>query len=126
MTKIKNGTCSKSNPEEYLYEILLHFFTESDIQRQVPVIRQWVDFYIKSINLYIQVDGIYWHGLNRDLETIKLGKTTQDKKIYKQILRDEKLNKYIKDNNISLLRITDEELKSFTKEQIITIIKREK
>jgi endogenous inhibitor of DNA gyrase (YacG/DUF329 family) len=122
LTKISNGSCSKSNQEDLLYEILVGNFDQINIQRQVPIIKQWIDFYIQSLNLYIQVDGIYWHGLNRDIETIKLGLTTQDKKIYKQILRDKELNNYMRINNMKLLRITDEQIKKLSSEEIIKII----
>jgi hypothetical protein len=126
LTKIKNGSCSKSGPEEKLNEILVAKFGSDNVQRQVSMLRQWVDFYVLPLNLYIQVDGVYWHGLNRNIEIIKLGKTSQDKKIYKQILRDEKLNKYMKENNMKLIRITDDEIKSLTKEEILYILNAEK
>jgi hypothetical protein len=60
----------------------------------------------------VQVDGEYWHGLNRSPEEISLGKTSQDKKIYNQILRDRKLNQYCRDNNINIFRITDVDVKT--------------
>lgn len=122
-TKIKNGTCSKSFPEEKLNNILLLLFNKNDIIRQKRIIGQWIDFYIISLNLYIQVDGIYWHGLNRDINIIKLGKTTQDIKIYKQILRDEKLNKYMTENNMKLLRITDINVLKSSIEDIQNLLK---
>jgi len=117
ITKIKNGTCSKSKPEEKLYILLINKFGENNVVRQFFILKQWVDFYIKNIDLYIQVDGVYWHGLNRDIKDIKKGKTSQDKKIYKQILRDKKLNQYMIDNNLNLVRITDEQLKVFSDEE---------
>jgi hypothetical protein len=123
LTKIENGTCSKSAPEEKLFLLLESVFGKSDIKRQVRVIRRWIDFYIISIDLYIQVDGVYWHGLNRNIELIKLGKTSQDRKIYKQILRDQKLNQYMKDNNFRLVRLTDEQIKTYLPEDIIAILK---
>jgi hypothetical protein len=122
LTKIKNGSCSKSAPEERLATILEKEFGKENIHRQILTIKQWIDFYIVSLDLYIQVDGIYWHGLNRDLEIIKLGKTSQDQKIYKQILRDEKLNDYMKNNNKKLVRITDLKIKNSSDAEILDII----
>lgn len=122
-TKIINGTCSKSAPEEKLNIILVSILGKSDIIRQKKVIKQWVDFYIISLDLYIQVDGIYWHGLNRDVDMIKLGKTTQDIKIYKQILRDEKLNNYMNENNMKLLRLTDVEVLKYSIDDIKNLLK---
>lgn len=122
-TKILNGTCSRSAPEERVNKILTKTFGVSDIIRQQELIGQWIDFYIKSIDTYIQVDGVYWHGLNRKFSEIKLQKTAQDQKIYKQILRDRKLNKYMKKNNMKLVRITDAQVKKMTSEELISIIK---
>lgn len=122
-TKLKNGSYTKSLPEERLYKILTTFYDINSVQRQVSVIRRWVDFYITILDLYIQVDGVYWHGLNRDIEIIKQSNTLQDKKIYKQILRDEKLNNYMMINNFKLVRITDEEINLKTDDDIINLIK---
>jgi len=123
-TKIKNGTCSKSKPEEKLFDIIKKNFGVDDIFRQISVIKQFVDFYIKSKDLYIQVDGVYWHGLNRKTKDIKLGKTRQDLKIYKQILRDRKLNKYMKNNNKKLIRITDEHIKKLSDADILKLLEK--
>lgn len=122
-TKIKNGSCSKSNPEEKLYSILVNEFGDSNVTRQVPVIKQWVDFHIPTLDLYIQVDGIYWHGLDRDIEIIKQGNTSQDRKIHKQILRDEELNLFMKENKMKLIRITDEQINKTSTEEIINLVK---
>lgn len=105
-----------------LNEVCLEKFGQDNVERQVSVLRQWVDFYIKSIETYIQVDGVYWHGLNRDIEYIKQGNTSQDIKIYKQILRDQKLNEYMQENNLKIVRITDEQVKELSDEKILELI----
>ncbi len=121
-TKIQNGSCSKSLPEEVMYEYLVDYYGFDNVQRQKRLFNQWIDFYIPITNVYIQVDGVYWHGLNRPVEIIKLQKTSQDKKIYKQILRDEKLNDYCMSNNIKLIRLTDKDLNTKTKEEIYAML----
>jgi G:T-mismatch repair DNA endonuclease (very short patch repair protein) len=121
-TKIRNGSCSKSLPEEMMNQYLVDFYGVSNVQRQVKVLTQWVDFYVPIIDTFIQVDGVYWHGLNRSAEVIKLQKTSQDKKIYKQVLRDERLNMYCKDNGIKLIRITDNDIRVKTKEEIYAML----
>lgn len=120
LTKIKNGTCSKSKVEERINDILVT--SGYKFLRQVPLIKQWIDFFIQDLNLYIQVDGVYWHGLNRPIDEIAIGSTLQDKKIYKQILRDSKLNDYAKENNLLLLRLTDEEINMMNDDKILTKI----
>lgn len=122
-TRIRNGSCSKSKPEENFYNVLCKEFGIEDIKRQIPMIRQWIDFYIVSLDLYVQLDGIYWHGLNRDINTIKNSSARQDKKIYKNYLRDQKLNKYTKENNIKMLRITDEKFNKMTNKEVISMIR---
>lgn len=122
-TKIKNGTCSKSGPEEKLNAILIEKFGSNNVIRQVEMMNQWIDFYIKPIDLYIQVDGVYWHGLNRKFSEIKLKKTSQDEKIYKQILRDRKLNRYMKKNKFKLVRLTDHQINKYNSVEILSIIK---
>src|SRR5690606_35609423 len=121
-TKIKNGSCSKSKPEEQMYTYLIDMYGVKNVKRQKQLLNQFVDFYITTTNTYIQVDGVYWHGLNRPTNKIKMGKTLQDKKIYKQILRDKDLNEFCRTNNINLIRFTDDEIKSKTKEEIYASI----
>jgi very-short-patch-repair endonuclease len=122
LTKIKNGTCSRSGAEEALNTILVQNFGLENIQRQVPMIRQWIDFYIKKLDIYIQVDGVYWHGLDRDIKIIKQQATSQDKKIYKQIFRDQKLNEHMKLTGMKLLRISDEQIKKMSSNDILELI----
>lgn len=125
ITKINNGTCSKSSSEEKLNEILKDAFGKHNVIRQFNILNQWIDFYIKNIDTYIQVDGVYWHGLNRKLSEIKIQKSSQDKKIYKQILRDRKLNRYMKQVGYRLIRLTDEQIDKYNKDQLLLIIKGE-
>ena len=122
-TKIKNGTCSTSIPEEKLYVVLCDEFGFENVQRQVSIMRQWIDFYIISINLYVQLDGIYWHGLDRDINEIKKSPTRLDKHIYKTHLRDRKLDEYMKNNNMKMIRITDIFFNKSNKEEIIKILR---
>lgn len=115
-TKIRNSKNgqSQSKMEDKFYKVLIKIFGETDIERQKYLAGQWADFYIESKNIYIQFDGVYWHGLNRKFSEIKLQKTAQDRKIYKQILKDRKLNRYCKKNDLKLLRITDNDFKSMS------------
>jgi very-short-patch-repair endonuclease len=122
LTKIKNGSCSTSRTEENLYLLLCDIFGADDIVRQVYIIRQWVDFYIKSLNLYLQLDGIYWHGLNRDISQIKNSNIRQDKKIYQNYLRDQKLNSYMKEKGLKMVRITDEFFNKSCKQDIVNLL----
>jgi hypothetical protein len=105
ITKKKNNTYGKSMIEDRFYTFLTSSF--GDIERQA-IINGWpIDFYIKHLNLYIQFDGVYWHGLNRNIKIIKNSKSPRDAVIYKKYLIDKKQNKWFKQNKIKFLRITD-------------------
>ena len=86
------------------------------------IINQWVDFFVSKIKVYIQVDGVYWHGLNRPIEVISNMLTSQDEKIFKQIKRDKKLNDFMNFNGLKLVRITDEQINLLSNEELIRMI----
>ena len=106
----ERGTYWKSKPEDMLYGVLCDFFTSLDIERQPYVNNCWpIDFYIKSLDIYIQLDGVYWHGLNRPLDVIKASQTKRDKAILHKYETDLRQNMWFEENNLRLVRITDRE-----------------
>jgi len=108
-TKKENGTYGKSKTEDQFYQFLLEHFSKNDIERQ-PIINEWaIDFYIKSLNLYIQFDGTYYHGLDRPIQEIFNFKTSTDKTIFQTYLRDQKQNHFFHQNKLKLFRISDKE-----------------
>lgn len=122
LTKIKNGSCSTSRTEEKLYQLLCDIFGNDDVTRQACIAKQWVDFYIRSLDLYLQLDGVYWHGLNRDINQIKNSNVRQDKKIYQNYLRDQKLNSYMESRGLKMIRITDEFFNKSCKQDIVNLL----
>lgn len=82
-----------------------------DIQRQVFLNGWIIDFYLPKKDLYIEIDGVYWHGLDRPLSEIKKFKTKRDMVIYKKYLRDREQDKWFKANNLVLMRFTDKQIK---------------
>ena len=113
-TMKKNGTYRKSNPENDCYVLLCKSYGQENIERQTRINDWNIDFYIKSINVYIQLDGVYWHGLNRPIEIIKESKHPRDKVIYRTWLRDQEQSVWFKENNLKLIRITDVQLKTMS------------
>lgn len=108
-TMIKNKTYKKSSSEDSLYEVLCIKFNSSNIIRQI-LINSWnIDFYIKSLDTYIQFDGIYWHGLSKPIEQIMEFKNPRDKTIYKTWCRDKEQNEWFYKNKLKLIRITDKD-----------------
>ena len=63
-TKKLNGTWSTSKPEEKMYNILLTVFDETDVIRQYKSKEYpfYCDFYIKSLDLYIELNATWLHG----------------------------------------------------------------
>ena len=122
-SKKLNGSYGKSKAEDSFYEtFLLIFFLLDDIERQkiIGEMKWAIDFYIKSLNLYIQFDGRYYHGLDRPVELIKECRTKVDVSICQTILRDQSQNLYFANNSLKLLRISDKkfsEMQSLNQEQ---------
>ena len=63
-TKKRNNTYTKSNQEDKAYQILLTKFSKDDILRQYRsnLYPFACDFYIKSLDLYIEYNGHWSHG----------------------------------------------------------------
>lgn len=67
-TKRANKTFNRSKYEEYLYEELLNNFSAEDLYRQYQDARYpfRCDFYIKSLDLFIEVN-LHWHTIHTHL-----------------------------------------------------------
>ena len=118
-TKRKNKTGTSSSKIEYLVMDILHdIFGKDEVQSQVTINNRWtVDFYIKSRDLYLQVDGVYWHGLDRSLDDIQEFKSSKDVRILQTFNKDREQDLWAKTNNVKLLRITDEEIITWQKKK---------
>jgi len=104
-TKKKNGTYGKSKAEDRIYRLLCEYLGKESVKRQVMLNSWSIDFKVK--NTFIQFDGIYYHGLDRDISEIKKFKHNIDKIIYKTYLRDQQQNAWCKENNINFIRIIE-------------------
>lgn len=106
----ENKTYRTSKPENELHALLCKHFSDTDVERSKFMNKKWpIDFYVKSLNVYIQLDGVYWHGLNRPLEKIMEFKTPRDKIIYRKYLTDREQEKWFKEQGLKLIRITDKQ-----------------
>lgn len=112
-TMKRNGSYAmKSRPENTLFGLLCETFGSENVERQVLMNSKWpIDFYVKSINTYIQFDGSYWHGLDRPLEEIQQSKSPRDKVILEKFQVDRVQEKWFEENSLTLVRFTDQELK---------------
>ena len=66
-SKRENGTWSTSKPEEQMYALLIDRFGVSDVERQYRKDKRYpfhVDFYIKSLDLFIELNATWLHGFH--------------------------------------------------------------
>jgi hypothetical protein len=97
-TLIKEDRLWTSKPEQSLGVWLQQIFGEEDVLSQIWICHQSIDFMIKSLKLYVQLDGVYWHGL---IEKLAPGAKLK-------IEKDIKLNSWFEENKeLNLFRISD-------------------
>lgn len=116
--KSRNRYGGKSMIEDRFYEILKLCFLK--IERQVLVNGWSIDFYIDDIDTYVQFDGVYWHGLDRNIDDIKKNDNKRDRTILRTMEIDVLQRSWFNEQNLKLIRITDKEFKKFgeTSEEI--------
>ena len=73
------------------------------------------DFKIGDI--YLQIDGRYWHGLDRPLEEIKQSSAGRDKSIYQRWFSDREQDEQFFAAGLRLVRITDKEAKEWLRDK---------
>jgi hypothetical protein len=107
-TMKRNNSYRKSAPEDAIYTILCDHFGVDDVERQKTMNFRWpIDFYVRSIDTYVQYDGKYWHGHDRPLEEIMQFKKPRDHNIYRNMLTAQKQTDWFKQQGLKLVRITD-------------------
>lgn len=107
-TMKRNGAYYKSRPEEQCYLLLCERY--GTVERQVWMNGWAIDFYVPCIDTYVQEDGVYLHGLDRQIEIIKECKTKKDAEIYRKWQRDREQDEWFKSTGRRLLRITDKQV----------------
>lgn len=108
-----------SKAEARFGELLREHFGEVKHQKWV---NGWpIDFYIPSIDTYVQFDGVYWHGLDRPIELIRASNLVRDKAIVKKWETDRKQDAWFPANRLRLVRVTDIQFKSNPKATIVEL-----
>lgn len=92
-----------SKDEDRFFEFIKENFV-FDIKRQKYINGRFVDFYLPEIDTFVEFDGVYWHGLDKEFNEL-----SQDRA--KTFLRDREQDKFFEENNIRLVRVTDQEFK---------------
>ena len=106
-TRVKNGTYRHSKIERSVRDALASIFGE-DLVEWPSRINGWeIDLKIKEPTIYVQVDGVFWHGLDRSVEAIQLSDKPIDRVILDTRARDQEQVLWFENQNIRLVRITD-------------------
>lgn len=123
-TKRINHTFNTSKQEDILYNKLLKVYDENDIIRQHKNLDKYpycCDFYIKSIDTYIELQGMWTHGkhpYDKDSEEDQLTlqqwqqKADEGSKFYKNAIdtwtvADVKKREIAKKNNLNFIEVFD-------------------
>ena len=127
-SKKKHNSYKQSKPEELLYKYLCNRYGTDDILRQYKsdLYPYNCDFYIKSLDLYIELQGYWSHGYHpfnpndkNDIERLNKLISRKDKSGYAHAIdvltvRDVNKREIAKQNNLNYLEIF-----SIKKEEII-------
>lgn len=106
-TMKRNDTYGKSTVEDTAYETLLQTFPNT--QRQVNINGWAIDFYVPEVDTYVQLDGVYWHGLDRPRSIIEASQSPRDKVILSTLIRDKQQNIWFAAHDLKLVRFTDQQ-----------------
>lgn len=106
----KKGTINSSKAEDVFYEMLIEYFGETDVLRNVCVDNRYpyhVDFYIKSRDLFIELNGdkchnTHWFDENneQDIQTVNSWKENQ-LRIESETGKKSRYSKYIETWTVS-------------------------
>jgi hypothetical protein len=119
MKKLGLYSVVETKPEITCYETLCLIYGTQNVQKHVEINGWDIDLFVISMNVYLQVDGVYWHGLDRPIEKIKELKNPRDRVILSTIERDKKQNMWFKQQDLRLVRITDKDLISWSKNSVL-------
>jgi len=109
----RNRTYGKSKVEDFAHDLLIEIFGKEEVERQHSINGWAIDFYVRSAKTYLQIDGVYWHGLDRSLADIKTSGKSRDSYILANRAKDEQQNQWFLERNLNLIRITDKQIKGF-------------
>lgn len=98
-----------SKIENSFAETLSSVFGE--VIRQKRVNRWPIDYYIPSIDTYIQLDGVYWHGLDKPIDEIRESRRPRDIGRVQKWEQDRKQEEWFASHSLRLVRVTDIEVK---------------
>jgi len=106
----QNGMVLESKIERDFGDVLREMHGIMNVDSHVTVNRRWsIDFYIRSIDCYVQFDGMFWHGLDRAIAEIRSSNHAIDFAIARKWRTDRDQEKWFFDSGKTLVRVTDYE-----------------
>lgn len=121
-TKKRNGTYASSQVERWFHERIVRLF--ENVETQVRVEHEtgvWlIDFQVRST--YVQLDGIYWHGLDRPIDVIRASEKPRDKAIVRAYDHDRQQDAWFKAHGLKLVRVTDRQAKMMSDDDILLLL----
>lgn len=108
---------NKSKPEDEAFESLVSRFGTKNIRRWelFPGTKWPIDIHVLQPDVWVQIDGTYWHGLDVSqavLKTYAISNSKRQRAIYGNYVRDRKQDAYAIEHNLKLLRVTDKAIKN--------------
>jgi len=102
LTNRVSGNCRESKGEREMVSALRLEFGEDDVVHHPPnhVRGASIDAYVRSIDCYIQFDGVYYHGLDRPYDQLS-------PMIRRKYDRDRSVERLFFELGLRLVRITD-------------------
>jgi very-short-patch-repair endonuclease len=121
-TRLENGeylgsALYKSAPEDEFAIVLRRTFGDDGVVRQKRVGRSSIDFYVKQHDVYLEIDGVFHHGLDE-------GSLVKYKRCRDKFKRDRVKDKQFADMGLTFLRVSDVMLKKLGDEEVIQLIVR--
>lgn len=107
-TMKQRGLLYESRIERAVRDALITSWSKDSIVTH-PFINGWsIDVFIKPISTYVQVDGAFWHGLDRPIEIVK----ETHPKIYRKWCIDREQERWFSNQaNVKLVRLVDTQLR---------------
>lgn len=103
----------KQSQEEQKFGLWLE--SQWEVTTHVVVNSTWpIDFYLPKFDLYLQFDGVYWHGLDRPIAEIRASSVPRDRVIARKWQTDRDQEVWFANNGMCLLRIRSDEFDGIT------------
>jgi very-short-patch-repair endonuclease len=104
----KRGDAAISRPEAMMASLLRDRYGADNVEQQVEIYHEgrkpWlIDFRVTSSEVYVQVDGVFWHGLDAPYDQLHESKRVQYD-------RDREQDQWFQARGMRLVRVTDMEI----------------